>query len=188
MVGNHVIDRFGTDPAQADMGARLNRDTPRKAPAVAVEQRQRPQVDRVPPHFAVNHHVQRHQRRTPMVANDPLWVAGGARGIVQRNRIPFVTRGRRCIVGRPRGQQCGIIHRSDQRSLGIGGIVGIGRVVIVDHDGPRWRCHQRQRFGGQIRKLAVDDQHLGFGVVQLKGDGACVQTVVQRMQNRAIGH
>jgi hypothetical protein len=55
VIGDRVIHRLGADPAQADMRAGLHRQRPGEAPAVAVEHRQRPEIDRVLGHAACDH-------------------------------------------------------------------------------------------------------------------------------------
>ena len=85
-----IEDRFRLDLAQADIGPGVGRHGPREAPAVAVEHRQRPQVDRVVRHAPGDDVADRVQVRAAVVVDDALRIAGGARGVVERDRVPFV--------------------------------------------------------------------------------------------------
>ena len=66
--------------------------------------------------------------------------------------------------------------------FGIGRVGGIVGVVVVDHQRPDFR--QRQRLPDHAGELAVDDQHLRFGMVELEGDDRRVEPRVQGMQHR----
>jgi hypothetical protein len=50
VIGDRRVDGAGLDPAEADMGAGERRHRPGEAPAVAVEHRQRPEIDGIPGH------------------------------------------------------------------------------------------------------------------------------------------
>ena len=80
----------GLELRQAQMHAAHRRDRPREAPAVAVEHRQRPQVDGV----AVEPHVQRHRQRlqvrAAMVVHDALGPRGRAARVVEREQRTLV--------------------------------------------------------------------------------------------------
>ena len=81
------------------------RHRPREAPAVAVEHRQRPQVRRLgrqPGHDALG---QRVQVRAAVGVLHALRPAGGARRVVDRDRLLLVGEPRLRIVGRGRGEQ-----------------------------------------------------------------------------------
>ena len=86
---DRVVDRCRLDPAQADMGTGERGDGPRKAPAVAVKHRQGPQIDRVLPHAPDQDVAERVQVGAAMVIDDAFRVAGGARGVVERDRVPI---------------------------------------------------------------------------------------------------
>ena len=72
VIGDGVVDRLRPHPAQADMGAGLHGQRPRKAPAVAVEHRQRPQIDGVLGHAGMDGVGVGHQGRTAMMVDDAL--------------------------------------------------------------------------------------------------------------------
>ena len=94
-----VQDRRRLDPAQADIGPRHRRHRPGEAPAVAMEHRQRPQIDGVLRHPPGERVADRVQVGAAVVVDDALRVAGGARRVVERDRIPLVARQRPRIVG-----------------------------------------------------------------------------------------
>jgi hypothetical protein len=87
-----LVDRSGLDPTQSDMGAGHRRDRPRETPAVAVEHRQGPQIDRVLPHAPDQDAAERVQISSTVVIDDTFRVAGGPRGVVERDRLPLVLR------------------------------------------------------------------------------------------------
>ena len=71
--------------SSADRGYR-----PREAPAVAVEHRQRPQVHRLGRHPGGDHLAERVEIRAAICVLDTLWLARGARGVVDRDRLLLV--------------------------------------------------------------------------------------------------
>src|SRR5258706_5609059 len=81
---DELEDRRGFHFAQADVGAGIRRHGPGKAPAVAVEHRQRPAVHRAMRH-APDEDVAYTAEIYPSVAvHDPFGIAGGARSVVER--------------------------------------------------------------------------------------------------------
>ena len=76
--------------AQADMRAAHKADRPGKAPAVAVEHRQGPEVDRVRAHAPDLHVADRVQVGAAVVIDHALGVAGGAAGVVEADGLPFI--------------------------------------------------------------------------------------------------
>ena len=82
------------------MRAGDDRDRPREAPAVAVKHRQRPQIDRMlAPCAQVTTLPTAEQMRAAVVIDDALRIAGGAGGVIERDRVPFVVRHRPGEVG-----------------------------------------------------------------------------------------
>ena len=57
-----------------------------------MEHRQRPQIDRVLGHRAGDDITDREQMRAAVMIDDAFGVAGGARRVVERDRVPFVVR------------------------------------------------------------------------------------------------
>src|SRR5690606_7924478 len=87
-----VEDLLRVDPAQAHVHTGDGGDCPGVAPAVAVEHRQGPQVDRVLTHVPghlVTHGV---EEGTAVVIDHTLGVAGGAGGVVEADGVPLVIR------------------------------------------------------------------------------------------------
>ena len=76
--GDQVVHGGRAHRAQANMRADHGRDRPGEAPAVAMEHRQRPQINRVLAHAAGQHIALRQQIRAAMVIDHALRVAGGA--------------------------------------------------------------------------------------------------------------
>ena len=166
------------DPAQTHAHTGLQRQSPRKAPAVAVEHGQRPQVDRVLRQGPGDDVGDRIEIGAPVVRDHPLGIAGGARGVVQRNRVPFVagqapvelriTLGQKCLVAKLANQVASHMHR----------------VVHINHQGPG-AGHQGQRLGNRGGELPVGDQHPCLTVFQHKSNRGCIQPGVQRVQHGA---
>src|SRR5690606_37905292 len=89
LVVDQVEDLLRVDPAQAHVHTGHGRGPPGVAPAVAVEHRQGPQVDRVLPH--VPGHLVAHgvEEGTAVVIDHTLGVAGGAGGVVEADGVPL---------------------------------------------------------------------------------------------------
>ena len=104
-------DHRRVDLAQADMRAADRRHRPGVGPAVAVEHGQGPEIAgpaAQPEHQRIAHGV---QEGAAMVVDHALRVAGRARGVVERDRVPLV---RRPLPGEGRialGQQRLVVHR-----------------------------------------------------------------------------
>ena len=123
-----------------------------------------------------------HQRRAAMVVDDALRVAGRARRVVERDGVPFVVRHGPGEVGVAGLHEGFVVERADPLALRVGGIRRVVRIVIVDHQ--RLHPGDRQRLAHDARELAVDDQHLRFGMIELEGDDGRVEPRVERMQDR----
>ncbi len=87
---DRLIDRRGVDAPQANMSAGHRRNRPRKTPAVAVEHRQGPQIDRMVPHAPDENVAKRIQIGAAVVIHDPLRITGRARRVVESNRFPLI--------------------------------------------------------------------------------------------------
>ena len=90
VIGDGVEDRRGTHRAEADMRAGNDRQGPGEAPAVAVKHRQRPQIDRMLAHAAGDDVAEREQISAAVMIHHAFRIAGGARGVVERDRVPLV--------------------------------------------------------------------------------------------------
>ena len=93
VLGDCPVDRPRLDPPETDMGAGQRGDRPRKAPAVAVEHRQGPEIDRMRRNRLRHLVAERVQIGAAMMVDDALGVAGRARGVVEGDRVPLVVRG-----------------------------------------------------------------------------------------------
>ncbi len=176
---DRLVDRPGLDPAQTHMRTGERGYGPRKAPAVAMEHRQRPQIDRVlrhPPHQDV---AERVQVGAAMVIDDPFRVAGGARGVVERDRVPLVLGGDLGEIGVTLGEEGFVIERAKAlpaRTLRVG-----------DVDDQRLLVEEGERAADRRREFGVGDQHHGFAVAEDEGDRLGIEADVERVQHRA-GH
>ena len=152
------------------------RDRPRKAPAVAVEHRQGPQIDRMLPQAPDQYVAERVQIGAAMVIDDPLGVAGRAGGVVQRDRIPFVC-GRQFGEGWvATGEKGLVIDVAEARAA---------RTRRVDDVDDQWLALQPcQRLFDDRGEFGIGDQDLGFAVSEDEGDGFRVEADVQCVQDR----
>ncbi len=114
----------------------------------------------------------------PVVVDHALRVAGGATGVVQGNRVPFVGRQAPGKVGFAAG------HKGFVRQIAeIFGGTGVQRVLHIDHQHGPGGLAQRQRFFHHARKLRVHDHGLRLAVVEHEGHGLRVQPGVDRIEH-----
>ena len=94
LVADRREDQRRIDAAQAHVRGAGGGDRPRVRPAAAVEHRQRPQVDAVGREPERERVAERVEIRAAMVIDDALGIAGRARRVEQRERVPLVARAR----------------------------------------------------------------------------------------------
>ena len=162
------------------MGAGADRDRPREAPAVAVEHRQRPEIDRVLAHAAGDDVAERQQIGAAVVVDHALRVAGRPRGVVERDRVPLVVGHRPSEIRVAFGEEILVLDLAEA----LAGACEL-RVVVVDHERLRFRLGERRLHG--LRELAVGDQHLRFAVVEREGDDRGIEARVEGVEHGA-GH
>ena len=174
-----VVDGRRIDPAHADVGARQGRDGPGEAPAVAMEHRQGPEIDRMVRHLPTDGVRDGVQVGPPVVIDDALRIARGAGGIVERDRLPFVGGQFPFVIGIALGQQAFVI------GLAQGDVLVRGfRIDDIDDRDVLAPGHGE---GGlhRRREFRVGQQNLGLAVVQAEGDGFGVQAHVQGIDDGA---
>ena len=171
---DEVVDRRRIDGAQHDMGAAHRGERIDTAPAVAVEHRQRPQLDIVVANAEVDDHVVGVEIAIAVRQHHALGPRGGAGGVVDRDDVVLVERDGLGQLGGPCTNQRIPVDPSRRR------IAVAARHDPVPH-------------GGQARADPVDhvgvlavDQHGGDpGVIEdvlvVAGD----QPIVQRHENGA---
>ena len=156
------------------MGAAHRRHRPGVGPAVAVEHGQGPEIAgpaAQPEHQRIAHGV---QEGAAMVVDHALGVAGGARGVAERDGVPLVGRrlpGEGWIAP---GQQ-GLIVQIAQP------LAGCSRIDDVDHGGTA--LHLRQRLLDDRRPFGVGQQHLGLAMLEDEGDRGRVEPRVERVEH-----
>jgi len=180
MIGNGVVDIGHIHAPQADVDAGDGGDRPGEAPAVAMEHRQRPQINRMVGHVPADDVADGVQIGAAVMIDHALGVAGGARREVERDGLPFVV-GKMPVEVRVAFLQQRLIVLFAQ-PLAADVFVGL-RVVDVDDNDIAPQVGQRL-FDG-FRELGVGNQHLGFAVVQDKGDGLGIEPVIERVQHGA---
>ena len=178
VVAHGVKHGLRIDLAQTHVHARTRRHRPRKAPAVAMEHGQRPQIGRVLGHVPLQNVRDRVGGRAPVVVDHALGVARGATGVVQRNRVPFIAGQAPRKVGITTGHKSLVRERAQR----LGG-PSEQRILHVNHQQRPCGLAQRQRFFHDARKFRVDDHGLGLAVVQHEGHGFRIESGVERVEH-----
>ena len=166
------------------MGAAQHGYRPRKTPAIAMEQRQRPQVSgemRHGPGGGIAHGV---QVGAPVVGNHTLGVAGGARCVTHGNGVPLVCRALQLGQRRMGGQQRFVFMGT--KALARAGVFGIAHVDHLQRTA-MFTGEQTQCFLHHPGKLGVGDQNAGFTVVQLPSQQRRIEPGVQGVEHRIDG-
>ncbi|MCY1538148.1 hypothetical protein D9M68_736730 [compost metagenome] len=117
-----------------------------------------------------------------MAGEHALGVAGGARGVVEADVLPFVGGPFPARVGRLGGEP-GFVLGIAQRA------VFAREFAVFDAHCARRRIEQGQHFAHLYAVLAVEEQHGGSAMRQDVGQGGGVQPCVERIEDRAShGH
>ncbi len=167
----------GVDLAQADVDARDWPPASRESTSHVVEHRQRPQIDRMARHAPVDDARQGVEIRAAVVVDHALGVTGGARRVVEGDRIPLVGRVLPCEVRIAAGNEAFVIGRSQTLPAGP------QRVDDVDH--LRLGRQQRKRPTHGRGELGVGDEHLGLAMVQHERNRLCIESRVERVEHPA---
>jgi hypothetical protein len=171
-----VVHRGRAHLAQAHMCAGHDRDRPREAPAVAVEHRQGPEIDASLAHAAGEHVADGEEISAAMVIDHALGVAGRARGVIERDRVPFVVRHRPRKARIARRDEVLVLDRAQP-------LAGAGEFGIVIVDDQRLHLGKRERLLRELGEFAVGDQHLGVGVFELEGDNGGIEPGVDGVEH-----
>ena len=157
MLAHEFEDQRRINATQTDTGAGHRCERPWETPAIAVKHRQGPEIDRMPRQVPGEHIADRVQISTAVMHHHALGVAGGARGVVQADRIPFIFR-----------------HLPDMGRIAARNQVFVGnvtealaraavlRIIDIDQHRQAFASGLHQPDGGphHLGKLAIDDQHL----------------------------
>ena len=173
--GNGLVDGAGADVAQAHAGARHRRQGPGEGPAVAMEHRQCPQIDRMLRHGPGHGVADGADIGAAMRIDDALRIARRAAGVVQRDGVPLVVR-LPPLVGRITARDKVVVGRLAQQRAGA----VILRIVDIDHSYRAADLLQRAFHDRGV--FPVGDEDLRFAVVQDEGDCRGVQPGVQRVE------
>ena len=112
-----------------------------------------------------------------MAVDHALGVAGGARRVVERDRVPLIRRIGPGEIGIAVGDEF-----LPGRVADLGAVVALG---VVDVDDQRLHLGDRQRLGHDAMVFAIDQQHLGLAMVEDEGDHRRIEAGVQRVQHAA---
>ncbi len=177
---DQLEDLAGIDLAQAHIDAGSRRDGPRKTPAVAVEHRQRPEIDRMLAEIGRQDVADGVEIGAAVVGHHALGVARGARGIAQRDGVPFVL-----------GRSCGeafVALRQRVLVFDLADPLSSSKSRIVDIDDKRfWSRHQGQRLRYHAGKFRVDQDDFRAAMIELEGDRGGIKPDVERVEHSA-GH
>ena len=182
-VGHAVLDdqrkdHRRVDRAQAHVRPAHRRDRPRETPAVAVEQRQRPQIDGLGRQWPDTDVAHRFEESSPMVVDHAFGAPGGTGGVVQRDRVGLAARQRPCERRVAVGNESLVLHCSEPPTR-----PGIERVVDVDHVDLALELRQRRPHHASVH--AVSDHHLGRAVLEDIGDRVGIEPRVDRIEHGA---
>ncbi|BAT09353.1 Os09g0555850, partial [Oryza sativa Japonica Group] len=190
--GERRVHGVGGRRADADVRAAARRHAPGEGPAVAVEHRERPQVDRLVADAPLEKKAHGVEVRAAVAVHDALGRRRRAGGVVERDGVPLVLHRPRRVPRRvsPRHQLL-VLELADAGARRLVGVVDDdeqrqGRpdlaavAVAVAHDG-------LERVGGDADELVVDEEHLGLGVPDDGGDVGRVEAGVDGVQHRS-GH
>ncbi len=162
------------DLPQADMGGADRGHGPGEGPAVAVEHRQGPEIDRARIEAEDQGAAHGVQEGAAVVIDDALGIAGRARGVAERDRVPFV-RGRRPVErGIARRQQRLVVH--DPEAL-----ARCRRIDDVDDDDIA--TGMGQRLPDHRCQLGIRQQHLGLAMLQDEADRGPVEPGVEGVEH-----
>ena len=178
VVGQGVVDPLRAHLAQTDAGAGLGGQRPGKAPAVAVEHRQGPQIDRRFAHVPFEDVAKRQEVGAAVVIEHTLGASRRAGGVVEGDRIPFVGGTLAPVRGIARTEQGLVVRAAELLARGRG-------IADVDDDGRLGEgC---QRLLHDRCEFRVGQQHLGAAVIQDIGDRRGIESGVDGIEDPA-GH
>ena len=112
-----------------------------------------------------------------MVVDDALRIAGGARRVVERDRLPLVGGWRPGGARIAAGEELLVLDVAQPLAAGP------ERVGQIDHRDAA--PERRQRLLDGRRELGVGEEHLRFRVLEDERDRRGVETVVERVEHRA---
>jgi hypothetical protein len=162
---------------QADVDARAGRDRPGEAPAVAVEHRQGPEVDRVLGHIPLEDVRDRVQVGAAVVVDDAFRVPRRARGVIQTDGLPLVGGALPGGGGVALGEQRLVLDGADR-----GALADEERVIDVDEE--QVAAEPGDGLAGDGREFRVDEQHLRLAVGQHERERVGVEPRVERVEHR----
>ena len=113
-----------------------------------------------------------------MVIDDALGIAGRARGVVERDRVPFVARHAPGEVRLAGSDELLVVDRAQP-------LAGAGEFGVVVVDDQRLHLGERERLAHEPGEFAVGDQHLRFGMVEREGDDGGVEPGVECVEHRS---
>ena len=117
------------------------------------------------------------------MVDHPLGPATGARGVVQRQGIPFAVRQAPFAIVFPAFQE----FVPGPLAEPLAGALGQLGLVVVDVDHGRWIVEPRQGLFNHRRKLGIGDQHPGIAVLEDIGHRVRIQPGVDGIEYTA-GH
>ncbi len=152
------------------------RHRPAIGPAIAVEQRQRPEIDAFRRQREGERRAKRVQIGAAMMVDDTFRVAGRAARIVDRDRVPFVLR---------QGEGAGRIALGEQRLIFDLAESGGAGAQIVDFNDARSFANPLDGGLGHFGESGINEKNPAFGMVERIGDGRGVEADVDGVQHRS---
>ena len=161
--------RARLDLAQADVRAGCRRDGPGVGPARAVEHRQRPQVAALVVELEGERVGERAQIGAAVAVDRALGIAGGARGVEQADRVPFVLGARiRRIRGSPAAMKLSYSTPPKRGAPAVSASamsITIGRLAAAAARAPaRWWRETRGRRGSSLASPCSRQKAISGGI------------------------
>ena len=169
-------DRVALHPAQTDVRAAEGSDGPRETPAVAVEHRQRPQVDGIVAEFPDQLVVHRGEVGAAVVVDHALRMAGGARRVVEADGLPLIVRHAHAVRRRAGAGDVFVVGADRLRSRALG-------IRRPDHARPLGRRDVREGRLDKFAVLGVGEHQPGAAVLQNVPDRCGIKAGVDRVQH-----
>ena len=159
------------------MGARHRGHHPAHGPAVAMEQRQGPEIGAVSRHSVMQGVRERADIGAPVVEHHALGIARRARGIVERDRVP--------LVPDPLALEARIARRQQRVVVELAEPFAARAQGVVDIDHRHLAREARNRGARDPGIFRVREKHLGLAMLEHEAHRARVEPRVDHVEHRA---
>ena len=113
-----------------------------------------------------------------MVVYNPFWITCGARGVIERNCIPFIVRHEPCKIWVTRLYESFVVIATQSHPI-------LRKYWVRVINQKRLCCSLFKSNINCRREGCISDQHFTFAMLQLKGNHARIQTRINGVQHCA---